>query len=64
MAVYEYYCRECDAEETIEQPMADPLVPPVCEAHGEMVQDYSFGIRKVFGVGSSPNRTIKSKRKT
>ena len=62
MPRYDYYCKECDAEDSFSQGYSEPLVTPVCPDHGEMVQDYALGIRKVFGVSSSPNRTVTSKR--
>jgi len=62
MPKYDYYCPSCDAEESFEQGYSEPLVAPVCNEHGEMQQDYSLGVRKVFGAGSSPTRTVKSQR--
>ncbi len=56
MPKYDFYCKECDNVESFEQSIHEDLVMPECPEHGEMIQDYNFGVRMVFGVGSSPSR--------
>ncbi len=57
MPVYDFRCTECAHTESIEQKITVELVNPKCSKHGEMVQNYNFGVRMVFGAGSSPSRS-------
>lgn len=65
MPEYNWKCSnsECGFRTTTEQLISEDLVSPDCPDHGQMIQDYKFGIGQVFGAGSSPARPSGQLRK-